>query len=107
MMQSLLIAKDVGVATNFQPIFDLTDTSWIADADPAMTKELLLVSYRKLSRFSDSGQLNKEFEKFLKITNTFDEAAITQIRKHFAPLIEQYFKRVSRKKIRQKCITDL
>jgi hypothetical protein len=95
------------LTTNFKAIFDLTDTSWIPGTDPVLVKELLLVSFKKLLHFTKSNQSSKEFEKFLEVTNVFDDVAINQVKKHFSPLMEAYFKSVSERKIKQKYINEL
>ena len=107
MMKLLLIGKDIWLATQFKAIFDLTDVSWVRGADPTLVKELLLLSFRKLSKVTQLDQSVKTFEKFLETTSTFDDRAIEQIMWYFAPLMEVYFKKVSEKKIKQKYINEL
>ena len=53
-MQKLLIAKDIGIQTNFKVISYLIDTSWIKKTEPKEVKIRLEKTFEKLVDLVDT-----------------------------------------------------
>ncbi len=107
MIQKLLIAKDIGVKTNFTSISNLIDTYWIKNMDPKTVKIRLEKTFAKLSELTGIIIGKTELSNLLRNIKTFNDNTIEQVQKKFANIVEIYFNAIYDRKVKQRFINEL
>ncbi|MBP9779972.1 hypothetical protein KBD33_05125 [Candidatus Gracilibacteria bacterium] len=107
LMQKLLVAKDIGIQTNFTSISNLIDTSWIKNTDPKEVKMRLVNIFTKLAKLTETTAGKSEFDNFLKHIKIFDDTTLYQLKQKFANIIEAYFNTIYDRKVKQRFVSEL
>jgi hypothetical protein len=107
LMQKLLIAKDIGIQTNFKAISNLINTSWIKDTEPWEVKIRLEKTFAKLSKLTGIVVGKTELSNLLRHIKIFDETTIYQLKRKFANIIEAYFNTIYDRKVKQRFVSEL